>query len=85
MTARKFVDIDRKRYLSRDILKLRQGQRRAAAKAEQPPLFELHDDFRPAPERTAGGRNSEPSLFSLLGHRGSHCALKQPQDREPPS
>jgi hypothetical protein len=64
MSAPKFIDIEDRRYLWRDILKLRQEQRRAAAKAEQPPLFELHDDCRPLSERTAAGRYREPLLFS---------------------
>jgi hypothetical protein len=66
MRAPKFIDIEGRRYLWRDIVQLRQEQRRAAAKAEQPPLFELHDDCRPATERTAAGRYLEPSLFLLL-------------------
>jgi hypothetical protein len=68
MTAPRFIEIDGKRHLWRDILKLRQEQRRAAAKAEQPPLFALRDDRRPATERTAAGRYREPLLFSLLDH-----------------
>jgi hypothetical protein len=66
MSAPRFIDIEGKRYLWRDILKLRQEQRRAAAKAQQPPLFELHDDRRPETDRSASGRFREPSLFSLL-------------------
>ena len=64
MTGPKFIEIDGRRYLWRDILELRQQQRRAAAKAQQPALFELHDDCRPATERTAADRYLEPSLFS---------------------
>ena len=66
MTAPKFIDIDGKRHLWRDIVKLRQEQLRAAAEAApvQPPLFELHDDFRPITERTAAFRYLESSLFS---------------------
>ena len=63
MTAPKFIEIDGKRYLWRDVVKLRQEQRLAAAKAEQPPLFELRNDFRPATQRTTAGRYNEPSLF----------------------
>ena len=68
MTAPRFIDIDGKRFLWRDIVRLRQEQCRAAAEAApmQPPLFELHDDFRPAAERSAAARYLEPSLFSLL-------------------
>ena len=66
MTAPKFIDIDGKRYLWRDIVKLRQEQCRAAAEAApvQPPLFALREDFRPITERTAAIRYLEPSLFS---------------------
>jgi hypothetical protein len=67
MTAPRFIEIDGKRHLWRDIIKLRQEQRSAAAKAQQPALFELREDVRPASERSAAGRYCEPSLFSLLG------------------
>jgi hypothetical protein len=42
MTGRapRFIDIDGKRYLWRDLLKLRPEQRQAARQAEQPALFE---------------------------------------------
>jgi hypothetical protein len=66
MPAPRFIEIDGKRHLWRDIVKLRQEQRRAHAKAEQPPLFELREDCRPATERTAAGRYREPSLFSRI-------------------
>ena len=87
MTAPKFIEIDGKRYLWRDVVKLRQEQRLAAAKAQQPPLFELRDDCRPVSERTAAGRYREPSLFSFFGHGRSARALKHqhPQEREPES
>jgi hypothetical protein len=62
--APRFIDIDGKRYLWRDLVKLRQEQREAARRAEQPPLFELRDDSRPPTERTAAGRYQEPSLFA---------------------
>ena len=66
MIAPKFIDIDGKRHLWRDIVKLRQEQCRAAAEAApvQPPLFDLHENFRPITERTAASRYLEPSLFS---------------------
>jgi hypothetical protein len=66
MTAPKFNEINGKRHLWRDIVKLRQEQLRAAAEAQpvQPPLFDLHDDFRLITERTAATRYLEPSLFS---------------------
>jgi hypothetical protein len=68
MTAPRFIDIDGKRHLWRDILKLRQDQRRAHAKAQQPALFELRDDCRPVADRTDAARYREPSLLSLLAH-----------------
>jgi len=66
MTAPRFIVIDGKRHLWRDILKLRQEQVQAAANAKQPALFPLIDDARPPAERTAAGRYSEPSLFKVL-------------------
>jgi hypothetical protein len=66
MSAPRFIEIDGKRHLWRDIVKLRQEQRRAAAKSQQPPLFELRDDCRPATDRSAAGRYREPSLFSVI-------------------
>ena len=62
--APRFIDIDGKRYLWRDLVKLRQEQREAARRAEQPALFELHEDCRPTTDRTAAGRYLEPSLFA---------------------
>jgi hypothetical protein len=67
MTAPRFVVIDGKRHLWRDILKLRKEQVQTAANAKQPALFELIDDSRPRAERTAVGRYREPSLFEALG------------------
>jgi hypothetical protein len=64
--APRFIDIDGKRYLWRDLVKLRQEQREAARRGEQPALFELHEDCRPATERNAAGRYLEPSLFAQL-------------------
>ena len=58
MTGRapRFIDLDGKRYLWRDLVKLRQEQREAARRGEQAALFELREDCRPATERTAAGR-----------------------------
>jgi hypothetical protein len=67
MSAPRFIEIDGKRFLWRDLVRLRQEQRRAAAKAQQPVLFELHDECRPAADRSAADRYREPSLFSLIG------------------
>ena len=58
----RFIEIDGRRYLWRDILMLRR-QQRGQAQAPQPTLFELKDDVRPPSERTAAGRYAEPTLF----------------------
>jgi hypothetical protein len=63
MAAPRFIVIDGKRHLWRDILNLRKEQVRAAAKARQPTLFPLIEDARPPSERTAVGRYREPTLF----------------------
>jgi hypothetical protein len=41
MAAPKFIEIDGKRFVWRDILLRRRGQRMAASRIEQPALFEL--------------------------------------------
>jgi hypothetical protein len=66
MSAPRFIEIEGKRFLWRDLVKLRQEQRRAAAEARQLALFELREDCRPASERSATRRYLEPSLFSHL-------------------
>jgi hypothetical protein len=64
MSAPRFVEIDGKRYLWRDLVQRRRQQLAAAADApEQPALFELREDHRPAAARSAAGRYLEPSLF----------------------
>jgi hypothetical protein len=70
MAAPKFIDIDGRRFLWRELLRLRREQLAAAAKVEQLALFELKADCRPASERTAAGRYSEPSLFAVLEESG---------------
>ena len=64
MSPPKFIGIDGKRYLWRDLLQLRREQKAAYARAVQPPLFELRLDQRPEQQRTAAGRYWEPSLFA---------------------
>ena len=59
-----FIVIDGKRYAWKDILKLRREQRKAA-RQPQLTLFELKDDSRPATQRTAAGRFTEPTLFKV--------------------
>jgi hypothetical protein len=59
-----FIEIEGRRYLWRDILKLRREQRKE--RRDQPTLFELKDDTRPAGERSAIERYREPTLFTVL-------------------
>jgi hypothetical protein len=55
------IDLNGRRYLWRDLVALRKAQ--AAPKIEQPALFEMHEDHRPAGSRTAAERYRAPSLF----------------------
>lgn len=71
MKAR-FIEIDGKRHLWRDLLHRWREQKQAHANAVQPALFELHEDRRPPADRTAAGRYQEPSLFSFPEREG--CA-----------
>jgi hypothetical protein len=64
MSLPRFIDIDGRRYLWRDLVTLRQAQ--AQPRAEQPALFELREDHRPPGERNAGDRYCEPCLFTQL-------------------
>jgi hypothetical protein len=64
MTNPRYIEIDGKLHLWRDIIQLRREQLRARAQAQQLTLFELKEDCRPLAERTAAGRYREPSLFS---------------------
>lgn len=61
---RRFVEIEGKRYLWRDILKLRREQRSEERQA-QLTLFELKTDRRPASQGSADGRYREPTLFKI--------------------
>lgn len=58
------IEIDGRRYLWRDLVTLRRAQ--TPPRAEQPALFELREDHRPAGERNAAERYREPSLFTRL-------------------
>ena len=64
MSTSRFIEIDGKGHLWRDILRLRREQRKALARAQQPALFQLKEDRRPESQRTAAGRLREPTLFS---------------------
>ena len=59
----RFIDIDGRLYLWADIIDLRRQQLAAWRQAQQPVLFELRDDLRPASQRTSTGRTLEPTLF----------------------
>lgn len=59
----RFIDIDGRRYRWADLLNLRREQLAAWREAEQPALFELHDDVRPASQASSAGRYLEPTLF----------------------
>jgi len=69
MPLPKFIEIDGKRHLWRELLQRRREQIEACAEPGQPALFELREDHRPASDRTAAGRYREPSLFTLLDGR----------------
>ena len=60
----RFIEIDGRRYLWRDLVALRRAQ--ATPAAEQPAMFTLREDHRPAGERNAAERYSEPNLFTVL-------------------
>jgi hypothetical protein len=64
MALPRFIEIDGRRYLWRDLVALRRAQ--ATPAEQQPTLFTLHDDHRPAGERNAEERYREPSLFTVL-------------------
>lgn len=64
MSKNRFVEIEGKRFLWRDLVKLRREQRQASANAPQAVLFPLIEDRRPPAERTAAGRYQEPTLFA---------------------
>jgi len=64
MPLPRFIDIDGRRYLWRDLVQLRRTQ--GTPKQEQPTLFPLREDFRPVGERSAAERYQAPSLFTRL-------------------
>ena len=64
MALPRFIDIDGRRYLWRDLVALRRAQ--ATPVEQQPALFTLREDHRPAGERNPAERYSEPNLFTVL-------------------
>jgi hypothetical protein len=67
MALPRFIEIDGRRYLWRDLVALRRAQ--ATPAEQQPALFTLREDHRAAGERDAAERYSEPSLFTVLERR----------------
>ena len=65
------IVIEGRAYSWRAILDARRAQIEEwkAAQPQQPALFALKDDCRPAAERSAAGRYEEPTLLSLLQER----------------
>lgn len=65
------IMIESRAYRWRDIVQLRRQQIAAwkAARPEQPALFALKQDCRPATQRTVAGRYYEPSLLDGLPGR----------------
>jgi hypothetical protein len=62
----RFIVLDGKAYLWRELVRMRREQLQAIARARQLTLFEPKEDVRPEAHRTAAGRYLEPSLFTLL-------------------
>jgi hypothetical protein len=62
------IIIEGRAYSWRALLELRRAQLEAweAARPQQPALFDLKHDHRPAAECTAAGRYREPTLPALL-------------------
>jgi len=68
------IVIEGRAYSWRALIALRKAQLDAWRKAqgEQPALFDLVDDSRPRPERTAAGRYQEPTLLEWLARNIRH-------------
>jgi hypothetical protein len=71
MTKPDIILIGGHAYRWQEICELRRRQLAAvkAARGQQPTLFELKDDCRPAAERTGAGRYQEPTLFAAMKER----------------
>jgi len=61
----KFIEIYGKRDAWKDIVRLRRKQIAAERHMQQPTLFEVSTDSRPASQQTARGRYEEPTLFKV--------------------
>jgi len=65
MPRPRYVEINGQKLIWKDVVAAYREQAKAVATPEQPLLFDdLKTDHRPAGERTAAERYSEPSLFA---------------------
>jgi hypothetical protein len=64
MALPRFIEIDGRRYLWRDLVALRRAPGDAPRGTADP--FTLREDHRPAGERNAAERYREPNLFAAL-------------------
>jgi hypothetical protein len=60
----RYILLDGKAYVWRELVKLRRDQLRTMATVRQLTLFELREDVRPEFHRKASGRYLQPSLFT---------------------
>ncbi len=65
-----FIEIDGKRFIWKELVRQRHEQLQAVRRGTQPVLFDLREDSRPEHDRTAAGRYTAPSLFSVLSREG---------------
>jgi len=65
MTLPRFIEIDGRRYLWRELVALRRAQ--ATPPAQQPTLFPLREDCRPPGERTPRHRGIPASAINFIG------------------
>ena len=63
MKRPRYVLIDGKRVLWSELLDQRRAQLAETKQGEQPTLFELRDDSRPATAKRAADRFRQPGLF----------------------
>lgn len=72
MRAPDTIVIEGRAYSWRALLEARRAQLEAwkGAQPQQPALFPLRHDCRPAAERSAAGRYSEPTLLSAMTRNG---------------
>ena len=72
MPAPKFIDIDGKRFLWRELLQRRREQVAAAARVEQPALFELKEDCRPRPSAPPPDVTASPACSAQASRVSDH-------------